>query len=381
MVKLDLIMSKMIRPAKLMACISVSLLVHIASLYALGMFGRFEFGAPVNLTSAIGVDLRDAPPQQETSKADDSEIDETSADGEHLAAEQRAVLTAAQELIAKPEPEVMPLPDKELNQAAEVIAPPPTSQASVESKPLRQHTKFELLHPLRLSGEFMGVESETLNYRICLLGIPVGSAILQARRDKGDVWITLKVTSDAVISNIYPVDDLIETRHINGNFIITRMRQKEGSFTGDRGFTLFLRDKSVFWIDLLTKKSVREAIPNSEVVDILSGLYSLRNRQLQVGRSETVHIYDSDTYAAVPVDVLQRETIRLPDFSEVTSLVIQPKLKTDGIFKRTGDIRIWLSDDEYRVPVKIVTSIALGQVTAELVSAESKRSERHGAQK
>jgi hypothetical protein len=94
-----------------------------------------------------------------------------------------------------------------------------------------------------------------------------------------------------------------------------------------------------------------------------------------------VHIYDSDTYTAVPVDVLQRETIRLPDFSEVTSLVIQPKLKTEGIFKRTGDIQIWLSDDEFRVPVKIVTSIALGRVTAELVSAESKRSDRHGVQK
>src|SRR6185369_3944502 len=376
MVKLDLIMSKMIRPGKLMVCISVSLLAHIASLYASGMFGRYDFNAPVKLASAISVDLKDAHPH-EVPKADDS--GETSAEDEHLDAEQQAVLTATKELIAKHEPTDMPLPESD--QAAKKIVLPPTSSAPVESKPLRHYPQFELLHPLRLSGEFMGSESETLNYRICLQGIPVGSAILQARRDKGDVWLTLKITSDAVISNIYPVDDLIETRHINGNFIISRIRQKEGSFTGDRGFTLFLRDKSVFWIDLLTKKSVREAIPNSEVVDILSGLYYLRNRQLQVGKSETVHIYDSDTYAAVPLDVLQRETIRLPDLSEVTSLVIQPKLKTDGIFKRTGDIRIWLSDDEYRVPVKIVTSIALGTVTAELVSAESKRRERHGAQK
>jgi len=368
----------MIRAGKLIACISVSLLAHIASLYASGMFGRFDFSAPVNLPSVIAVDLRDASRRQETSKADDSENNETSADDEHL---QRAVLTAAQEPVAKPEPAVMPLPDKESDQAAKEITLPSTAPAPVESQPRRHSPQFELLHPLRLSDEFMGTESETLSYRICLLGIPVGSAVLQARRDKGEVWLTLKITSDAVMSNIYPVDDLVETRHINGNFIISRIRQKEGSFTGDRGFTLFLRDKSVFWIDLLTKKSVREAIPNSEVVDILSGLYYLRNRQLQVGKSETVHIYDSDTYAAVPVDVLQRETIRLPDLSEVTSLVIQPKLKTDGIFKRTGDIRIWLSDDEYRVPVKIVTSIALGTVTAELVSAESKRRERHGAQK
>jgi len=381
MVKLDLIMPKMIRPGKLIVCISVSLLAHIASLYALGMFGRFEFGAPVELSSAISVDLKDTSLRHELSKADDSENDDKSAADEHLDAEQRAVLTAAQEPIARPDPMVMPLPARESDLAAKEIALPSTATAPVESKPRRHPPQFELLHPLRLSDEFIGTDSETLTYRICLLGIPVGTATLQARRDKRDVWITLKITSDAVLSNIYPVDDLIETRHINGNFIITRIRQKEGSFTGDRGFTLFLRDKSVFWIDLLTKKSVREAIPNSEVVDILSGLYYLRNRQLQVGKSETVHIYDSDTYAAVPVEVLQRETIRLPDFSEVTSLVIQPKLKTDGIFKRTDDIRIWLSDDEYRVPVKIVTSIALGRVTAELVSAESNKSGSHEAQK
>jgi uncharacterized protein DUF3108 len=380
MSKFDFTLLKTVRPGKLMTCIGISLLAHIVSLYAYGMFGRFDFGAPVNLTSAISVDLKDPPRQHESVKEDKDEHNETPADDDdmRLDAEQRTALTDAEKQIPGSAPSVMPLPDNESNQPATAASLPPT--ASIESKP-RHPTKFELLPPLRSSEEFMGTESETLSYRISLLGIPVGSAILHARRDKGEVWLTLKVTSDAVISNIYPVDDLIETRHINGNFIVTRIRQKEGSFTGDRGFTLFLRDKNVFWIDRLTRKSVREEIPNSEVVDILSGLYYLRNRQLQVGKSETVHIYDSDTYAAVPVDVLQRETIRLPDLSEVNSLIIQPKLKTDGIFKRTGDIRIWLSDDEYRVPVKIVTSIALGRVTAELVSAESKRSEKYGAQK
>ena len=369
------ILAKMFRPGKLTVFVGLSLLAHIISLYASGMFGRFDFGAPVNPTSAISVDLKSTQRQYEELKADDNEDGVTSAADESLDVEQRAALTETQEPSPESAPRAIPLPDKESNRNTQ--ADDPTS-VSVKAKPLPLPAKFELLRPLRLSSEFTGTESETLQYRISLLGVPVGSAILQARRVKGDVWITLRITSDAVMSNIYPVDDLIETRHINGNFIITKIRQKEGSFTGNRGFTLFLRDKSVFWIDLLTMKSVRETLPNSEVVDILSGLYYLRNRQLQVGRSERMHIYDSDTYAEVPIEVLHRETVRLPNFSEVTALVIQPKLKTDGIFRRTGDIRIWLSDDEYRVPVKIVTSIALGRVTAELVSAESIKGEAGG---
>lgn len=353
-------LQKLVRPGKLAVFIGLSLLAHIITLYASGMFGSFEFGAPVNLAAAVSVDLKDIPSQQgaftDVDKASDSK--------------QRPVMTPAEEQTAGSEPTEEP-PNTDSNQPDTVASPTPT----VDSKPAPASTKFEPLQPLRLIGEFLGTESETLNYRVSMLGIPIGSAVLQARRDKGDIRITLKVTSDAAISTIYPVDDLIDTRHINGNFIVTRIRQKEGSFIADRGFTLFLREKNVFWIDLLTKKSVNEAIPSSEVVDLLSSLYYLRNRQLQVGKSETLHIYDSDTYSEVPVEVLQRETIRLPDLSEKAAIVIRPKLKTDGIFRRTGDIRIWLSDDEYRVPVRFVTSIAMGQVTAELVSSESKRSQ------
>ncbi len=206
-----------------------------------------------------------------------------------------------------------------------------------------------------------------------MLGLPVGSAELEAKSENGDMLITLRVRSDAVLSAIYPVDDLIETRHINGNFILTRIRQQEGTFRGDRGFTLFLREKSVFWIDRLTNRNLKEPLPNSEVLDILSGLYFIRNRPLQVGTTETLHIYDSDTYASVPVQVVRREMVHLPVFREIAALVVHPQLSTEGFFKRTGNVEIWLSDDSCKVPVKIVTSIALGRVTAELISSESQQ--------
>ena len=93
---------------------------------------------------------------------------------------------------------------------------------------------------------------------------------------------------------------------------------------------------------------------------------------MQVGKTETLHIYDSETFADVPVEILRREELRLPNLSKVATLVVRPLQKTAGIFRRTGDILIWMTDDDHKVPVRIVTSIALGTITAELVSAESK---------
>jgi hypothetical protein len=50
--------------------------------------------------------------------------------------------------------------------------------------------------------------------------------------------------------------------------------------------------------------------------------------------------------------------------------------KDGGIFRRTGDMYVWLSDDDKRVPLKVETTIALGRVTAELIAAEVDPGER-----
>lgn len=368
------------RTLLLSSCLVVSLLGHSFLLSSFGLLGRLDFATPVRNLPVVEVDLRDCNlPEPERPEAEEAHASEEPVAGTVTQGERdREPSTVS----AKVEP-------KE-NSAAHIPAIAPAAEKqSVDSNPdvispvaaARNQPPFVLDPPLRTSGEFMGTTHEKLAYRISLLGLPVGSAELEAHNEKGEVRITLRVRSDTVLSAIYPVDDLIETRHINGNFILTRIRQQEGAFRGDRGFTIFLREKSVFWIDRLTNRSLKESLPNSEVVDILSGLYFLRNRPLQVGTIETLHIYDSDTYAAVPVDVIRRETVMLPAFREVEALLVQPRLETEGIFRRTGDVRIWLSDDRYKVPVKAVTTIAFGQVTAELVSSESKRIDKPAAQK
>jgi hypothetical protein len=217
----------------------------------------------------------------------------------------------------------------------------------------------------------MSAKHEKLSYLISMHGIPIGSAELEANNEKGSTTITLRVKSNAAISNIFPVDDVIETRLIDGMFIMTTIRQQEGSFRSDEMFTINLGKKRVSWVDFVQNRSLKMTVPTDQVLDTLSGIYYLRNRHLQVGRTETLHIYDSETYAEVPVDILRREEMRLPNLAKIATLVVRPLQKTGGIFRRTGDILIWMTDDDRRVPVKIVTSVALGTVSAELVAAET----------
>lgn len=358
------------------SCLAISFAGHLLFLSAFGKLGVLHFGLPVSVMERVVVDLK-TPLMPEKSvvaqkPATNAAPPSSLKTGDIPSGDQQENIPAASETVTQDSvPEATPT---KMNQIANLPPSVTEKRADGEQKPGRPPKKAAFVPdpPLRSTGEFLGSEHEKLVYRISLLGMPVGSAELEANNQNGEVRITLRVKSDALLSTLYPVDDLVETRHINGNFILTRIRQQEGSFQGDRGFTLFLRDKTVFWINRLTNRSLNEPLPNSEVVDILSGLYYLRKRPLAVGTSETLHIFDSDTYSEVPVDVLRRETISLPAFRDVEALLVQPQLKTEGIFKRTGEVQIWISDNQYKVPIKIVTSIALGRVTAELVSAESK---------
>lgn len=366
------------------SCIAFSVLIHLLLLFPFWKYGRYDFGKAVQPLQAVMVDLTQASPQdapvQKASRpeaADPAPVrteTKMTAVVDHPVATRPSPTPAEPTRVAEPtrpaEP-VAPLASATPNDPGK-SSPKDDAARAVTAQPApKKAVSYPVHPPLRQAGEFMATAKERLSYQISMFDLPVGSAELEAKKEQGEVRITLKVKSAPAISGIYPVDDLVETRHIGGNFILTRIRQREGNFRSDRAFTLMLRDKKVFWIDRLTNRSLNETVPSSDVTDIISGLYYLRNRPLEVARTETLHVYDSDSYAELPIEVLRRERISLPGFRKADTIVIKPVLKTDGIFKRTGDVTIWLTDDTHRVPVKVETQISLGKVTVELIAADT----------
>jgi hypothetical protein len=225
-------------------------------------------------------------------------------------------------------------------------------------------------------GEIFAAKREKLSFRLIMFGLAVGSAVLEAVNDGNGIRISSAVNSNAVISTVYPVADYAETRLIAGRYILSRVRQREGSFTSDTGFTLDLQGKTVHWTDRQRNLFDTQKLPRDDLLDILAGFYSLRNQRLEVGVPVILQLYDSDKYAETTVEVLRREQVSIPGFREIEAIVVHPLIKTDSIFRGVSDILLWLSDDEFRVPVRFETSIPLGRVTAELISSEVEKGEK-----
>ncbi|BBA71156.1 DUF3108 domain-containing protein [Geobacter sulfurreducens] len=356
-------------------------LVHVAGLCVFPSIGILDLGAPVLPMADVSISLREpetsVPPPPEVPSPRESAgpretvlLDERSVAAAPERADQPPAAPVAREatLAAEALPPVAP-------EAAAVTAPVPavSAEAVAEVTPAARSQHLEVMPPLRRAGEFLVPGREKLTYRITMLGIPVGEAMIEAvrGREREEVTITTRVRSYPVISAIYPVDDVIETRLVAGNYLITRIRQREGTFTGDSGFTLMMREKKAFWADRLRNRYATHLLPREDVTDIVSGFYFLRNKRLEVGQPVVLHLFDSNEYAPTTVEVLRREGVTLPGGRTVDTLVVHPLLKTAGIFRRTGDMMIWVTDDAYKVPVRMETAISLGRVRAELISAET----------
>jgi hypothetical protein len=103
-----------------------------------------------------------------------------------------------------------------------------------------------------------------------------------------------------------------------------------------------------------------------EPLDDAAFFYFVRLTPLQVGQKYTYDRYFRKDKNPVSIEVLKREKMDLPDGTEVQCLVLHPTIDTRGLFSKRSETRIWLTDDERRLPVQIRTKFPFGTITLRL---------------
>ena len=109
-------------------------------------------------------------------------------------------------------------------------------------------------------------------------------------------------------------------------------------------------------------------------LDVLSALYVVRMRGVpESGRLE-LPVFDNGKRFTLGVTLVGREQLDLPaPFGKKTpTLVIEPMLlEGTGLFVKEGRLKIWLTDDARRVPVRMRSKVAIGSVSADLERYEA----------
>jgi len=101
--------------------------------------------------------------------------------------------------------------------------------------------------------------------------------------------------------------------------------------------------------------------------DVLSAFYFIRTRPLKVGDSFDLAAVSGRKKYNLRVICHGRETVKVPA-GEFKTLIVEPVLKGDGLFKAKGKLTIWVTDDAQHIPVKMQSKIPVGSIKAELIS-------------
>jgi len=210
---------------------------------------------------------------------------------------------------------------------------------------------------------------ETLRYTVSWLGIKAGELVMQVNKvgDSQETFvIAITARSAGLLDVFYPVEDKFRTT-VQGRMrlpIRHEMQQMEGRRINSK---LTLYDQEKFRV---THRK------NDEPADIYQLEGPMQNEFSSFFFMRALS-FSGDAPMIVPTfaDKKRHEVVVALDGKEEQESVlgkkntikVQPHLKFKGQYEKVGDPLVWLTDDIWRIPIKIKAKIVIGSLTAELV--------------
>jgi hypothetical protein len=213
---------------------------------------------------------------------------------------------------------------------------------------------------------------ESLTYDLSWGGIPAGAATLavEGRTEaKGRLAVRLVATarSNKLVDAFYKVRVWAESVFDCAGRYSHRFEQRaqEGRRRRERLYTFDVDGQAVRREQAGEPAQLFPLLAPAH--DPFTTLYEMRTRPLEVNVPVYLEAFEGRRRWDVEVQVLRRERVKVAAGSFDT-IVIKPILKFEGVFVQKGDLYVWLTDDERRMPVKMESEVRIGAVTAELAS-------------
>lgn len=164
----------------------------------------------------------------------------------------------------------------------------------------------------------------------------------------------------------FHVDDVMESWFDVNTLATYRFVQRleEGGKKYDRTYRFFPE----FMTYQQAGKPAMPSVPDP--LDDIAFMYFVRTQPLVVGETYTYNRYFDPDANPVIVKVLRTERISVPA-GDFDAIVIQPLIKTSGIFSEGGRAELWLANDSSRMLLQMKTRLNFGAIGIYLRSARA----------
>jgi len=104
-------------------------------------------------------------------------------------------------------------------------------------------------------------------------------------------------------------------------------------------------------------------------LSVIDAFLAVRSQQLKTGETLSIPIFDSRKRYELEVNILPETAVLTAPWGEkVRCIIVNPKLKTAGIFTNKGKMKLWMTDDDRHIPIKMMAKIKFGRIFAHLTA-------------
>jgi hypothetical protein len=165
---------------------------------------------------------------------------------------------------------------------------------------------------------------------------------------------------------LYRVDDRLESWFDTRTLASLRHTQEihEGRRDRRRTYEIFPERGIYTEPDRPERPTVRDPLDDG------SFLYFFRTLPISVGQTYEFNRYFRPDRNPVTIRVLRRERVTVPA-GTFNTIVIQPIIKSGGVFAENGQAQLWVTDDERRILVQMKTRLSIGSINLYLTSYQA----------
>ncbi len=260
-----------------------------------------------------------------------------------------------------------------------LVEPDSADSNQVIEQPDLTNRQPELIYPKVENNAFQ--IGEKLTFKVRYGFVRAGTATMAVVGEKvineNPVYhIQTTAESDAPFSWVYEVHDVVNSFIDRDGLFSWRFEKKlrEGGYKNDLLVDYLPEDSlakvtSLRYRDEGTERKTYDVKVPPFAMDILAAFYYIRTQPLRVGDIISLINHDNEKVYNLEIHVYMRETVDTAA-GEFKCLKIEPLLKGEGIFKQKGRLLVWLTDDEYKIPVQMTSEVAVGHITTELEKIE-----------
>jgi hypothetical protein len=280
-----------------------------------------------------------------------------------------ASLLAAFSLIAVL-PAVPAVPPASAESGGAATQPPPDNGAET---PIPEAGNGKPADAVRAETPGWGKGHETLSYRLTFLGVTAGYArftiLGKTIVDGRHAWhLHVRGWTSQFLSVFYPVNNIMDyyldvKTLVPIRIAVTKNERKK--FTDE--IILYDQEKGqiTYW-DRAMKNMEKRVDVVPEVHDPVTAVYYFRTRDAG-NPDRSRNVYAGRKMWQIASRSIGTETIPDEFGRPVETTVIKPVIRRDGKLENKGDIKMWLTNDDRKVPLRIYADIKFGTVVGQLI--------------